>query len=169
MPSLTRSLSPDRVSGIRVQGSVVRVWGRVVQGSRFRASGTGGRVPGSAFVEVAAAALPRPAAETNYFTEMCSGSEAGSYLRLIDFVYHSTLGLRVIKKKKKKETFVNPPQAANSNLLDVDSRRLNEILTVHLPLGKRTLRQRYRGTSLIRNSAPLGPYSRTKHRALWWP
>jgi len=27
---------------------------------------------------------------------MCSGSEAGSYLRLIDFVYHSTLGLRVI-------------------------------------------------------------------------
>jgi len=39
--------------------------------------------------------------ENNYFTEMCSGSEAGSYLRLIDFVYHSTLDLRVIKKKKK--------------------------------------------------------------------
>ena len=35
-----------------------------------------------------------------YFTEMCSGSEAGSHLRLTDFVYHSTLGLRVIKKKK---------------------------------------------------------------------
>ena len=33
--------------------------------------------------------------------EMCSGSEAGSYLRLVDFVYHSTLGLRVIKKEKK--------------------------------------------------------------------
>ena len=30
---------------------------------------------------------------------MCSGSEAGSYSRLVDFVYHSTLGLRVIKKK----------------------------------------------------------------------
>jgi len=28
------------------------------------------------------------------------GSEAGSYFRLIDFVYHSTLGLRVMKKKK---------------------------------------------------------------------
>ena len=28
--------------------------------------------------------------ENNYFPEMCSGSEAGSYLRLIDFVYHST-------------------------------------------------------------------------------
>jgi len=41
--------------------------------------------------------------ENNYFTEMSSGSEAGSYLRLIDFVYHSTLGLRVIKKKKKRE------------------------------------------------------------------
>jgi len=30
---------------------------------------------------------------------MCSGSEADSYLRLIDFVYHSTLGLRVIKRE----------------------------------------------------------------------
>jgi len=30
---------------------------------------------------------------------MRSGSEAGSYLRRIDFVYHSTLGLRVIKNK----------------------------------------------------------------------
>jgi len=39
--------------------------------------------------------------EGNYFTEMCSGSEAGSYFRLIDFVYHSTLGLRVIKKKRR--------------------------------------------------------------------
>ena len=33
---------------------------------------------------------------------MCSGSEAGSYLSLTDFVYHSTLGWRVIKEKKKK-------------------------------------------------------------------
>ena len=32
---------------------------------------------------------------------MCSGSEAGSYLRLMDFVYHSTLGLRVIRKKRR--------------------------------------------------------------------
>ena len=39
--------------------------------------------------------------ENNYFTKMCSGSEAGSYLMLIDFVYHSTLGLRVIKKKRR--------------------------------------------------------------------
>jgi len=36
---------------------------------------------------------------------MCSGSEAGSYLRLIEFVYHSTLGLRVIKKTKEGERF----------------------------------------------------------------
>ena len=26
----------------------------------------------------------------------------------------------------------------------------------------------YRGTSLIRNRAPPGPYSRTMPRALWW-
>jgi len=36
--------------------------------------------------------------------ETCSGSEAGSYSRLIDFVYHSTLGLREIIKKKKEGT-----------------------------------------------------------------
>ena len=35
---------------------------------------------------------------------MCGGSKAGSYLRLIDFFYHSTLGLRVIKKKSLTET-----------------------------------------------------------------
>ena len=38
--------------------------------------------------------------KNNHFTEMCSGSEARSYLRLIDFVYHSTLGLREITKKR---------------------------------------------------------------------
>ena len=32
---------------------------------------------------------------------MCSGSEAGSYLRCIVFVFHSTLGFRVIRKKNK--------------------------------------------------------------------
>ena len=32
---------------------------------------------------------------------MCSGSEAGSHLRRIDFVYHSTLGVRVIQKTNK--------------------------------------------------------------------
>ena len=32
---------------------------------------------------------------------VCSGSEAGSYLRLVDFVYDSILALRVMKKKKK--------------------------------------------------------------------
>jgi len=40
----------------------------------------------------------------------CSGSEAGSYLRIIDFVCHSTLGFRVIKKKqenlKREDAFV---------------------------------------------------------------
>ena len=44
--------------------------------------------------------------ENNYFTEMCSGSEAGPYLRLIDLVYHSTLGLRVIKKKGERVSIV---------------------------------------------------------------
>ena len=33
---------------------------------------------------------------------LCSGAEAGSYSRLIDCVHHSTLGLRVIKKKRTR-------------------------------------------------------------------
>ena len=40
-----------------------------------------------------------PQFKNNYFTKMCSGSEEGSYLRL-RLLHHSTLGLRVIKKKK---------------------------------------------------------------------
>jgi len=39
--------------------------------------------------------------ENNYLAEMCSGSETGSYLRLIDFVYRTTLGLRAITKKEE--------------------------------------------------------------------
>ena len=39
----------------------------------------------------------------NYFTKICSGSEAGLYLGLIDFAYHSTLGLRVTRKKKERK------------------------------------------------------------------
>jgi len=38
--------------------------------------------------------------KNNHLADMCSGSEEGSYSRLIDSVYHSTIGLRVIKKKK---------------------------------------------------------------------
>ena len=44
--------------------------------------------------------------QNSYSTEMCSGSEAGSYSRLIDVVYHSNLGLRVMKKKKKLSRFL---------------------------------------------------------------
>ena len=61
-------------------------------------------------------------------------------------VYHSTLGLRVIKKK---------------NILPTFSPALAEMV---LSMG----RGMYMGTSLIRNRAALGPYSRTILRALWW-
>ena len=43
---------------------------------------------------------------------MCSGSEAGSYLRLIDFVHQSFLGLRVIKKKVTVPKKSAPPSCA---------------------------------------------------------
>jgi hypothetical protein len=38
-----------------------------------------------------------------YFTEMTSGSEAGSCLRLIYVLFHSTLGVKVIQKKEKHQ------------------------------------------------------------------
>ena len=41
----------------------------------------------------------RRTSRVNLFSRMCSGSEAGSYLRLMDFVYHSTLCLRAIKRR----------------------------------------------------------------------
>ena len=57
-----------------------------------------------------------------HFTEMCSGSEAGSYLRLIDFVYHSTLGLRVIKKKEEAPATTPPRCAYHVRVLKVVAR-----------------------------------------------
>jgi len=47
----------------------------------------------------------------DYFTEMCSGSVTGSYLRLIYFVYHSTLGLRVIKRERGESHLAAHDQA----------------------------------------------------------
>jgi len=43
-----------------------------------------------------------PLSKTSFLGEatLCSDSEAGSYFRLTDFVYHSTLSLRVIEKTK---------------------------------------------------------------------
>jgi len=38
----------------------------------------------------------------NFFTEICSGAEAGSYSRIMDLGYHSTLGLRAIRRSEKK-------------------------------------------------------------------
>ena len=41
--------------------------------------------------------------ENHCFKEIGGGSEAGTYLRLIHFVHHPTLGLRVMMKKKRRE------------------------------------------------------------------
>ena len=46
--------------------------------------------------------------DTSHPSSAALRTGAGSYLRLIDFVYHSNLGLRVTKKKKKKKTEHHP-------------------------------------------------------------
>ena len=84
--------------------------------------------------------------------EMCSGSEAGSYLRPTDFVYHSTLGLRVIKRERGKTG--SPPLALNvaSKML---TRKLpmistaTEICQVHQTLVSNPRRQSHMGTLVI--------------------
>ena len=105
-----------------------------------------------------------------------TGSEAGLYLRLIDLVYHSTLGLRVLREKKKigaarvvRNRRGGPPadllligRWTGSKMQRIDRTEPEALKSI-------TLKARpYRGTSLIRNSAPLGPYSRNMPRALWW-
>ena len=57
----------------------------------------------------------------------------------------------------------SPPPQYDHRALGIDilkGPRRKCFLTSGIPL--------YRGTSLIRNSGPLGPYSRTLPRALWW-
>ena len=76
------------------------------EGSGPRVLGVGRRVSGvgeAALVQRSACTSCGSPFEINNFTEMCNGSEAGSYVRLIDFVYHSTLGLRVITRERERE------------------------------------------------------------------
>ena len=67
-------------------------------------------------------------------------------------LYHSTLGLRVRKKKTKTPI-------ASQNAVFVTTRN---------PAKRDRASHFYRGTSIIRDSAPLGAYSRTMPRTLWW-
>ena len=67
--------------------------------------------------------------QNNYFTEMCSGSEAGAYVRLIDRVYHSTLGLRVIKKRRREIRFT--PELSRPTLTETLSP--NTVLPLRRP------------------------------------
>ena len=64
----------------------------------------------------------------NWFTEIFSGTEAGSYSRLSYFVHHSTLGLRATKKKKRVRMFGGFMVEVDSLLADfglrVESRSL---------------------------------------------
>jgi len=42
-----------------------------------------------------------------YFTEMCSGSEAGSYLRLIDSLSRSLSGANVLARPDRRQRFLH--------------------------------------------------------------
>jgi len=76
------------------------------QGSHSRADATEGSVSSSPGLDLTGTDLEF---KNNYFTEMCSGSEAGSYLRLIDFVYH--WGLRGLRRGGAATLARTPPRA----------------------------------------------------------
>ena len=76
---------------------------------------------------------------THYTVHPSSGSEAGTYFRLMDFVYHSTLGLRVINKKRLRNVRVRNLFAV-AGLLSVASALLDRahqlaFLRFRLPFG----------------------------------
>ena len=84
---------------------------------------------------------------------MCSGSEAGSYLRLIDFVYHSTLGLRAIKEKKMSISFRTIDDRG-----DVIEDKTDSIENTGVPLS-------YENACSPRT--PIGPWAWSYCRVLW--
>jgi len=80
---------------------------------------------------------------------MCSGSEAGSYLRLIDFVYHSTLSLGVIKKKKK-----------GWGVLDVCALEEGEVLELRAVPGRHSSQFKNNHSTEMCSGAEAGSYLR---------
>ena len=88
-------------------------------------------------------------------------SRGGLVFKAHRLLYHSTLGLRVIKKKKKARGL---PLGFRGYGFGLDV--LAAFSGTRSPRSGASL---YRGTSLIRNCPPLGPYSRTMPKALWCP
>ena len=80
----------------------------------------------------------------NYFTEICSGSEAGSYMRLIDVCVPPNFGLEINKEEEDEVSIQRSVEKAG---------RGGEL-------------RGYRGTSLIRSNPPVGPSSSPMPRDL---
>ena len=94
----------DEDAGFKVQGSGFRV-----QGSGFRVGGPGFKVQDFGFrVQNFGFRVQGLGHTMGYLSGICEYEE-GSYLRLIDFVYYSTLGLRVIKKKGEVSVYDAAP------------------------------------------------------------
>jgi len=89
-------------------------------------------------------------------------------------LYHSTLGLRVVQKKKK---LTNSHHTRTLQLiLEEGSASVREILIwrpdglvppLYLAHSGRVGQPNYMGTSLIRKRTSLGPYRRPMPRDLW--
>ena len=86
-------------AGCRVQGAGCRV-----QGAGCRVQGAGCRVQGTISLE--RAHRGHVVHVNPLLCQDLPGSEVGSYSRLIDLVFHSTRGLRVIKKRGRTPSSV---------------------------------------------------------------
>ena len=86
---------------------------------------------------------------------MCSGSEAGSYLRLIDSCITQLKAQGPSRTSNESKEEASPFWVAGPGGGGVAA----TIARI----------SHYRGTSLIRKRLPLGPYTRTMPRDMWWP
>ena len=60
--------------------------------------------------------------------------------------------------------------AAVSVLMKVSPRRIYwDYSNIRSHTARRVVQGLYRGTSLIRKRLPIGPYTRTMPRNIWWP
>ena len=85
---------------------------------------------------------------------MRSAFETGSYLRPMDFVYHSSLGLRVIRKKRRGRGR-NRGDAAAQNRLDREIRPQRSHDQGHDHLPRKHIRLPEKGNSSSHGARPV--------------
>ena len=132
--------------------------------TRIHSSRPAGNLPGPGGVDLRTQNLPPGQLLTGDIRRAVKRFRGGLVFKAHRLVDHSTLGLRAIKKKKKIHS---PGQGLHTGTI---TNRCSLMPVIDSGLVGSTVLYRddhYRGSSLIRNRHPVGPYSRTMPRLLW--